>query len=118
MRLPASSLAVRGHPVCLTKTIFILQASLLIEALAFLWRDLQARQRDRGTTKSGNGESTPSGAVSGFEVLSGRWGVERIFAWLGRCRRLAKDRDKSIASTEAWIDIAHIRLTTRRLARA
>ena len=30
-----------------------------------------------------------------------------------RCRRLAKDREKSIASSEAWINIAHIRLTTR-----
>jgi hypothetical protein len=34
-----------------------------------------------------------------------------------RCRRLAKDWEKSIASAEAWINVAHIRLTTRRLAR-
>lgn len=43
--------------------------------------------------------------------------IERRFARLGRCRRLAKDREKSVASAEAWIDLAHIRLTTRRLAR-
>jgi len=30
---------------------------------------------------------------------------------------LAKDVEKSIASAEAWIMIAHIRLITRRLAR-
>ncbi len=46
-----------------------------------------------------------------------RWVVERTFAWLGRCRRLAKDWEKSIASAEAWLLIAHIRLVTRRLAR-
>ncbi|MGD1924907.1 MAG: IS5/IS1182 family transposase, partial [Paracoccaceae bacterium] len=34
-----------------------------------------------------------------------------------RCRRLAKDWEKSTASAEAWINISHIRLTTRRLAR-
>lgn len=58
-----------------------------------------------------------SDTTKGFEVLPRRWVVERTFAWLGRCRRLAKDWEKSIASAEAWINIAHIRLTTRRLAR-
>lgn len=58
-----------------------------------------------------------SDVAKGFEVLPRRWVVERTFAWLGRCRRLAKDWEKSIASAEAWINIAHIRLTTRRLAR-
>ncbi|MBB4245479.1 transposase [Rhizobium tropici] len=43
--------------------------------------------------------------------------VERTFAWLGRCRRLAKDWEKTVASAEAWITIAHIRILTRRLAR-
>jgi transposase len=56
--------------------------------------------------------------AKGFEVLPRRWVVERTFAWLGRCRRLAKDWEKSIASAEAWIYVAHIRLLTRRLARA
>lgn len=58
-----------------------------------------------------------SDTASGFEVLPRRWVVERTFAWLGRCRRLAKDWEKTIASAEAWINVAHIRLTTRRLAR-
>ena len=31
-----------------------------------------------------------SDTASGFEVLPRRWVVERTFAWLGRCRRLAK----------------------------
>jgi transposase len=55
--------------------------------------------------------------AKGFEVLPRRWVVERTFAWLGRCRRLAKDWQKSIASAEACIDVAQICLTTRRLAR-
>jgi transposase len=58
-----------------------------------------------------------SDTAQGFEVLTRRWVVERTFAWLGRCRRLAKDWEKSIASAEAWIFIAHIRLLSRRLAR-
>lgn len=60
-----------------------------------------------------------SDAATGFELLPRRVlrTVERTFAWLGRCRRLAKDWEKSIASAEAWMLVAHIRLLTRRLAR-
>ncbi|MEO0398705.1 MAG: IS5/IS1182 family transposase, partial [Pseudomonadota bacterium] len=36
---------------------------------------------------------------------------------LGRCRRLAKDWEKTIASSEAWMLIAAIRRTSRKLAR-
>jgi transposase len=55
--------------------------------------------------------------AKGFELLPRRWVVERTFAWLNRCRRLAKDFEATIASAEAWIMVAHIRLLTRRLAR-
>lgn len=58
-----------------------------------------------------------SDSAEGFEVLPRRWVVERTFAWLGRCRRLAKDFERSIESAEAWIFIANIRMLTRRLAR-
>lgn len=58
-----------------------------------------------------------SDQAQGFEVLPRRWVVERTFAWLGRCRRLAKDVERTIASAEAWILVANLRLLTRRLAR-
>jgi transposase len=56
--------------------------------------------------------------VKGFQLLPRRWVVERTFAWLGRCRRLAKDFEGSIASAIAWVLVAHLRLLTRRLAKA
>ena len=58
-----------------------------------------------------------SDKANGFEVLPRRWVVERTFAWLGRCRRLAKDFEATIASAVAWVLVAHIRTLTRRLAR-
>lgn len=58
-----------------------------------------------------------SDAAQGFELLPRRWVVERTFAWLGRCRRLAKDFETTIESAMAWIFIAHIRRLTRRLIR-
>ena len=59
-----------------------------------------------------------SDTVQGFEVIPRRWVVERTFAWLGRCRRMAKDWEKPIVSAEAWVLIAHIRRVTRLLARS
>jgi len=66
-----------------------------------------------------------SDTAKGFEVLPRRWVVERtpdqvrgrLFAWLGRCRRLAKDWEASTENSTAWAFISSIRLMTRRLAR-
>ena len=58
-----------------------------------------------------------SDQAKGFEVLPRRWVVERTFAWLGRCRRLAKDWEATIASSTAWAMIASIRMLICRTAR-
>lgn len=58
----------------------------------------------------------PPGAT-GFVVIARSWVVERTFAWLGRCRRLAKAWEASIASADAWILIAAIRRSVRNIAR-
>ena len=57
-----------------------------------------------------------SDTAKGFEVIPRRWVVERTFGWFGRCRRLAKDWQKSIESATAWVTIASIRVMTRRIA--
>jgi putative transposase len=44
-----------------------------------------------------------------------RWTVERTFAWLGKCRRLSKDRERSALSSEAFIKLAMIHLMLNRL---
>ncbi len=44
-----------------------------------------------------------SDATGGFELLPRRWVVERTFAWLGRCGRLAKDFETTVTSTTAWL---------------
>ena len=55
--------------------------------------------------------------TKGFQLLPRRWVVERTFAWHGRCRRLAKDFEATIKSATAWLQLAHIRLLSRRIAR-
>ena len=54
----------------------------------------------------------------GFQVLPRRWVVERTFAWLGRYRRLSKDYEKCLKSSEGVIYIASIHSMMRRLAAA
>jgi putative transposase len=44
----------------------------------------------------------------GFAVLPKRWIVERTFAWGNGTRRLSKDYEKTIASSEAMLQIAAI----------
>ena len=50
-----------------------------------------------------------------FVVLPKRWIVERTFAWLGRCRRLAKDWACLNRKGLAFLKLASIRLMLRKL---
>ena len=53
----------------------------------------------------------------GFEVLPKRWIVERTFSWLIRNRRLSKDYERRVQTSETLIEVAMIRFLLRRLAR-
>ena len=50
------------------------------------------------------------GFQPGFHVLPRRWVVERTFAWLGRSRRLSRDYERLLTSSEALIYITSVRL--------
>ena len=51
-------------------------------------------------------------------MLKRRWVVERTFAWLGHCRRFAKDDEFLPVTEENLIYLARSRLMLRRLCRA
>ena len=55
--------------------------------------------------------------TKGFTVLCRCWVVEQTFAWLSWCRRLARDMERTLASSLAWVRLAACRFLTRRLAR-
>ena len=75
------------------------------------------------TALAGHGQWTleivkRSDQVAGFQVLPRRWVVERTFAWFGRNPRLAKDFERTVTSSQAWLYLASVQLLARRLARS
>ena len=57
----------------------------------------------------------PSHLTPGFTPQAQRWVVERTIAWLTRLRRLAKDFEKTVASSIAMTLLGGIRIACRRL---
>ncbi|WP_201377815.1 IS5 family transposase [Ktedonobacter sp. SOSP1-52] len=56
--------------------------------------------------------------VRGFSIVPRRWVVERTFSWLSRNRRLSKDYERKVQTSETLIQIAMIRLLVTRLGRS
>ena len=56
-----------------------------------------------------------SDQAKGLAVLPKRWIVERTFAWLNRCRRLAKHWENLTDRALAFLHLASIRLMVRKL---
>jgi hypothetical protein len=52
----------------------------------------------------------------GFQVLPKRWVIERTNAWVSRQRRLARDYERTSASSESFLYATMIRLGLRRLS--
>ncbi len=50
-----------------------------------------------------------------FIVLPKRWIVERTFSWLNRNRRLSKDYERKVESSEAWLYLSMSILILKRL---
>jgi transposase len=55
----------------------------------------------------------PPGA-RGFAVQPKRWVVERTFSWLSRNRRMSKDYERKVQTSETLIVVAMVRLLTAR----
>ena len=56
--------------------------------------------------------------VQGFVVRPWCCIVERILGWIGRQRRLRKDYERQVQTSETLLQLAMIRLMVRRLARS
>jgi putative transposase len=104
-------------------------ARKLLAGLAFrvprlkkIWADAAYRGKDLADwcRQQGDGweleivEREPG--TRGFQAQPRRWVVECCFAWLSRNRRLAKDYERKVQTSETLIELTIIRLLIRRLA--
>ncbi|HEX8037018.1 MAG TPA: IS5 family transposase [Ktedonobacterales bacterium] len=55
--------------------------------------------------------------VRGFNLQQRRWIVERTFSWISRNRRMAKDYERKVQTSETRIEVALIRPLVARVAR-
>ena len=55
--------------------------------------------------------------VRGFVVRPWCWIVERTLAWVGRQRRLSKDYERKVQTSETYLKLAMIRLMVTRLTK-
>ena len=106
-----------GAPAVITA---LLEVAVCVERLfadsGYAGPKLQDALKELGVSELIEIVPKPKGA-KGFTVLSRRWVVERTFAWMGRCRRLAKDVERTLASSLAWVKLAGCRFMMRRVAR-
>lgn len=80
-----------------------------VEVARHPWTQAQAAQRE-------NDPDAPAPPrPKGFQILPNRWVVERSFAWISRARRLARDYEGLPMYSEAFIQVAMIRLMLSRL---
>ena len=99
----------------------------LLAGLALLWPTIRTVIADAGpTSRELAGQLRRDGwqlqvfkrRQRVFAIAGLTWIVERSFAWLGFNRRLAKDYERRVQTSETLIDIAAIRLMLNRIAPA
>ncbi len=95
--------------------------ALFVPRLQKIWADAAYRGKELADWCQDEGgwalevvEREPG--TRGFSIQPRRWIVERSFAWLGRSRRLSKDYERMVQTSETLIQLAAVRLLLRRLA--
>jgi len=89
------------------------QFGITIEVVQHVWKELTA-----GRWMRVDQELPPVAVPKGFKVLPRRWVVERTFAWLGMFRRLSKDYEFLLETSEAMVYLAMIQIMLKRLAKS
>jgi len=90
------------------------------EKVKVLWADsaynrdiLRAHMQEKSNAQL-ELKKRPKGSV-GFVLIPKRWIVERSNAWISGHRRLQRDHERTVKSSEAWIYISQIKTLLNRI---
>jgi putative transposase len=92
-----------------------------VPRLKKIWADAAYRGKElagwcqlRGGWEREVGEREPG--TKGFQLQPRRWVAEHSFAWLSRNRRLSKDYERKVQTSETLIEVVATLLLDLRLA--
>ena len=95
----------------------------LVPRLKTIWADAAYRGQELADWRQAVGDwefevvQRTSPGVRGFAVQPKRWVVERTFGWLSRNRRMSKDYERKVQTSETLIEVVMIRLLIARQGR-
>jgi putative transposase len=95
----------------------------VVPRLKKIWADAAYRGQELADWRQAVGDwefavgQRTSPGVRGFAAHPKRWVVERTFSWLSRIRRMSKDYERKVQTSEPCIEVAMIRLLVARLGR-
>jgi len=91
-----------------------------VPRLKKIWADAAYRGQDLAEWCHATGEwelevVERAPGTRGFSIVLRRWVVERTFSWISRNRRMSKDYERKVQTSETLIQVAMIRLLLARL---
>ncbi len=109
----------KSKPVELPKTTILLDNGYhpekLTKALEEIYPEIMTKIQFELSAKPSKAEKTAKGQ-SGFIPVAARWVIERSNAWVERCKSLVKNFDRTLARSNAKLQLCFIRLMLKRLA--
>jgi len=108
----------RGKPMTIPKITILLDhgyhPEVIRAALEKVYPAIMKKVRFERSSKPSKAEKDLAGNV-GFVPLAMRWVVERSYAWVERCKSLAKNFEATLEHARANLNLCFIRLMVRRL---
>lgn len=111
----------KSKPASLPKTTILLDNGYhpekLTQALEDIYPQIMTKIQFELSAKPSKAEKEAKGQ-SGFVPVAARWVIERSNAWMERCKSLIKNFDRTLARSNAKLQLFFIRLMLKRLGTA